>query len=213
MGIQERKIREFEQRGQEILDAALSLFESDDWEQVTVEQIAKKSEVGKGTVYKHFESKNEIYVRLAIRFQKYMAAEIALIDQSLPVLDKLRCQLRVAWETHLSSKELHRVFMFCSRSEFRAQLPSNLLKEMQEAEGQVSFFSHKLMQEGIEQGLFADKPIHLLLFGLQAIFWGAIQLIWSGYLGDIDHEQHLEEVTSFMMAGLVQHDQSLLKTQ
>ena len=177
MGIQERKIREFEQRGQEILDAALSLFGSDDWEQVTVEQIAKKSEVGKGTIYKHFESKNEIYVRLAIRFQKRMASEIGLLDQSMPVLDRLRCYIRAAWEMHLSSKELHRVV------------------------------------EGIEQGLFPNKPINLLIFGLQSMFWGAIQLIWSGYLGDIDHEQHLEEVTSFMIAGLVHHNQPIPQTK
>lgn len=209
MGIQERKIREFEHRGQEILDAALSLFESDDWEQVTVEQIAQKSEVGKGTIYKHFESKNEIYVRLAIRFQKRMANEIALVDQSMPVLDRLRYYLRAAWEMHLSSKELHRVFMFCSRAEFRAKLPSKLLAEMQESELKVSAFTHQLMAEGIEQGLFPNKPIHILLFGLQSIFWGAIQLIWSGYLGDIDHEQHLEEVTTFMLAGLVHHDRPI----
>lgn len=213
MGIQERKIREFEQRGQEILDAALSLFGSDDWEQVTVEQIAKKSEVGKGTIYKHFESKNEIYVRLAIRFQKRMASEIGLLDQSMPVLDRLSCYIRAAWEMHLSSKELHRVFMFCSRAEFRAQLPSNLLTEMQEAELRVSIFTHQLMVEGIEQGLFPNKPINLLIFGLQSMFWGAIQLIWSGYLGDIDHEQHLEEVTSFMIAGLVHHNQPIPQTK
>lgn len=212
MGIQERKLREFEQRGQEILDAALSLFESDDWEHVTVDQIAKKSEVGKGTIYKHFESKNEIYVRLAIRFQKRMANEINLIDQSLPVLDRLRCYIRVAWEMHLSSKELHRVFMFCSRAEFRSQLPSKLLAEMQEAELRVSSYTRQLMAEGVKQGLFADKPIHLLIFGLQSIFWGSIQLIWSGYLGDIDHEQHLEEVTSFMITGLVHHNLPIPKT-
>lgn len=206
MGIQERKLREFENRGQEILDAALSLFESDDWEQVTVEQIAQKSEVGKGTIYKHFESKSEIYVRLAIRFQKHIASEINLIDTSLPVLDRLRCYIKVAWEIHLSSKELHRVFMFCSRAEFRSQLPSQLLSDMQDAELQVGSYTYQLMTEGIDRGLFADKPIHLLIFGLQSIFWGSIQLIWSGYLGDIDHEEHLEEVTSFMIAGLVHHN-------
>lgn len=134
-----------------------------------------------------------------------MAEQINLIDQSLPVLDRLRCYIQVAWEMHLSSKELPRVFMFCSRAEFRSQLPSQLLSDMQEAELRLGSYTHQLMIEGIEQGLFADKPIHLLIFGLQSIFWGSIQLIWSGYLGKIDHKEHLEEVSSFMINGLVHH--------
>ena len=62
----ERKIREFERREQEILSAALELFAGERWESVTVTQIAKQAGIGKGTVYKHFASKDEIYARLAL---------------------------------------------------------------------------------------------------------------------------------------------------
>ena len=110
MSVQDRKSREFERRGREILAAALSLFESDDWEQVTVEAIAQTAEVGKGTIYKHFASKDEIYARLAMDFQRRIVAASAVIDASLPVIDRFRQHLQVAWEMHLSSKELHRVF-------------------------------------------------------------------------------------------------------
>ena len=63
MGISERREREFQRREGEILDAALELFSADDWQSVTIDQIARRAEIGKGTVYLHFASKDEIYAR------------------------------------------------------------------------------------------------------------------------------------------------------
>ena len=209
MSVQDRKSREFERRGREILAAALSLFESDDWEQVTVEAIAQTAEVGKGTIYKHFASKDEIYARLAMDFQRRILAASAVIDASLPVIDRFRQHLQVAWEMHLSSKELHRVFLYCSRTEFRSRLMPDTLSELQAIEAQVAMPTQALVIEGIEQGIFPRKPVSLLLFGAQSAFWGGVQLVWSGYLGDIDRAQHLEELTNFLLAGLIYNDRRL----
>ena len=51
MGIQERKERVFKGREKEILQAALRLFDGDDWQLVTIERIAQEAEIGKGTVF------------------------------------------------------------------------------------------------------------------------------------------------------------------
>lgn len=209
MSTQDRKHREFERRGQDILGAALSLFQSDDWEHVTVDAIAKKSDVSKGTMYKHFASKDEIYARLAMQFQQQIIKESAGIDGALPLLERFRRHLQVAWEVHLSSKELHRVFLYSSRSEFRSRLPRALLDELQLIEAAVANPTVQLVSEGIELGIFPRKPISQLLFGAQAAFWGGIQLVWSGYLGDIDRAQHLEELNNFLLAGLIYNDKPL----
>lgn len=34
-----------------------------DWQTVTIEQIAERAEIGKGTIYKHFKTKDEILYR------------------------------------------------------------------------------------------------------------------------------------------------------
>ena len=115
MSTHDRKAREFERRGQDILATALALFESDEWEQVTVDQIAQAAEVGKGTIYKHFASKDDIYAHLAIDFQRGILQKFAAVDATLPVVERFRQHLRAGWEMHLSSKELHRVFLYCSR--------------------------------------------------------------------------------------------------
>lgn len=203
MSLQDRKTREFERRGREILDAALALFKGDDWEHVTVEQIARQAEVGKGTVYKHFVSKDEIYARLAMAFQRQMLARLGDIDPQLPVIERFHLHLKVAWEVHLSSQELHRVFLYCSRSEFRSRLPDNVLADLQQVEEKVARPTYLLVEEGIAQGKFPRKPLDLLLFGAQSAFWGAIQLVWSGYLGAIDRADYLNEISTFVLVGLV----------
>lgn len=209
MSIQDRKTREFERRGQEILAAALALFQSDDWEGVTVDQIAHEAEVAKGTIYKHFASKDEIYARLAIEFQRRTLLAQSQIDPALPVLDRLRLHLQCAWEMHLSSKELHRVFMYCSRGEFRSRLPASLSDELSDAELAVNRPVQSMLEQGMDEGLFPRKPMGQLLFGAQAAFWGAIQLVWSGYLGDIDRRLYLDELTQFILAGLIYQDRRI----
>ncbi|MFZ2651662.1 MAG: TetR/AcrR family transcriptional regulator [Burkholderiaceae bacterium] len=209
MSVQDRKSREFERRGQEILDAALRLFKSDAWEDVTVEQIAQQAEIGKGTIYKHFASKDEIYARLAIDFQHRTLARLNEVEPALPVTERFRRYLQCAWKLHLSSKELHRVFLYCSRSEFRAGLPAAVLEDLQRVDQEVSLPLESLLAEGIEQGVFPRKPVAHLLFGARAAFWGAIQMIWSGYLGEIDRGEYLEELTNFVLAGLVYQDRRI----
>src|SRR5574344_1654231 len=63
-----RKVREFKRREQEILDTALSLFLAHGEDSVTVELIADTVGIGKGTIYKHFKSKAEIYLRLMLDY-------------------------------------------------------------------------------------------------------------------------------------------------
>nr|WP_067290131.1 TetR/AcrR family transcriptional regulator [Marinobacterium profundum] len=204
-----RKSRQFALRGQEILDAALVLFQSDSWEDVTVAEIAQQAEVGKGTIYKHFASKDEIYAQLAMLFQRQILARFSIIDPQLPVIERFRQNMCAAWEVHLSSKELHRVFLYCSRSGFRSRLSPATLGEMLAIEQQIAQPTHLLIAEGVEQGIFPPKPLAKLLFGAQSAFWGAIQLVWSGYLGDIDQAEHLDDLTRFILAGLIYHDQPI----
>lgn len=70
MPLQDRKQRQFASREREILTAALELCSTPDWETVTVSEIARRAEVGKGTLYKHFASKDELLFRLMMDFYR-----------------------------------------------------------------------------------------------------------------------------------------------
>jgi TetR/AcrR family transcriptional regulator len=60
MGISERKEREREQRRNDIIDAAESIFFFQGVANSTMEDIADKAELSKGTLYLYFKSKEDI---------------------------------------------------------------------------------------------------------------------------------------------------------
>ena len=75
-----RKVREFRRREQEILDTALKLFLEQGEDSVTVEMIADAVGIGKGTIYKHFKSKAEIYLRLMLDYERDLNALLHSAD-------------------------------------------------------------------------------------------------------------------------------------
>lgn len=210
MGIQERKEREFKRREKEILNSALGLFNRDDWQSITVEQISQEAEIGKGTVYKHFQSKEEIYARLALDFHWQILYKLRRLDPAQDVISQLREMTRIFWEEHLKSREQHRVAMYCMRDDFRNSLSEATRQEFEALDAAYMEIIHRPIQQGIDEGIFPRKPIPLLIFGAQAALNGAIMLAWSGCLAkDADPAQYLEEITNFILAGLVYQDRRI----
>lgn len=66
--IREKK-KLFLNREQRIISAALELFLSEGIDRVTVSKIAAAVGIGKGTVYKHFLTKNEILIRIMLDYE------------------------------------------------------------------------------------------------------------------------------------------------
>jgi len=65
MGVKERKIREKELRRREILKAAEKLFSGRKGLEATMDDLAEKTELGKGTLYLYFPNKESILQALA----------------------------------------------------------------------------------------------------------------------------------------------------
>lgn len=64
MGIKERKIREKENRRKEILETAEKLFSGKKGLEATMDDLAAKTELGKGTLYLYFPNKKSILTAL-----------------------------------------------------------------------------------------------------------------------------------------------------
>ncbi|MFX1418796.1 MAG: TetR/AcrR family transcriptional regulator [Promethearchaeota archaeon] len=62
-----RKERETQLRKQIILEVAEKKFLSKGYEETTMDEIASESEFSKGTVYKYFVSKDELYIAIGIK--------------------------------------------------------------------------------------------------------------------------------------------------
>lgn len=77
MGTQERKLRERERRRQAILDAAESLFFEMGLEKSTMDMLAEKTELSKGTLYLYFASKDQVYYAIHVRAKKLLCQYLA----------------------------------------------------------------------------------------------------------------------------------------
>jgi AcrR family transcriptional regulator len=204
VGIAERKEREFRRREREILDAALDLFATEAWQAVTVEQVADRAEIGKGTVYKHFASKDEIYARLAMEFQRRALEKLERVDPALPVMQRLRLLIRVFWDQHRGGREYHRLVQYCEREDFRRSLPAEVQEELGALDARFEAQVHRLLQEGIDEGILPRKPIPALVFGPLAALQGAARMIWGGCLErETEPGQYVEEITNFILAGML----------
>lgn len=203
MGVLERKEREFRRREREILDAALALFGTEDWQAVTVEQIAERAEIGKGTVYKHFASKDEIYARLAGDFQRRAVEQLERIDPTLPVLQRLRLIIAVFWESHLSGTEYQHLVQYCEREDFRKSLPAEAQSEMAQLDARFQAAIDRVLQDGIDQGILPAKPREALVLGPVAALNGATRMACNCMPPGVTPDQYLSELTNFILAGML----------
>jgi len=67
MGIAERKEREKQQRREEIIQAAEDVFFNKGFELATMDDIAAKAELSKGTLYIYFKNKEDLHMAVARR--------------------------------------------------------------------------------------------------------------------------------------------------
>jgi AcrR family transcriptional regulator len=82
MGIAERKEREKQQRRAEIVEAAEAVFFSKGFEKSTMDDIAEKAELSKGTLYLYFKSKEDLHMAVA-----HMA--ISMLKSSMDGIENL----------------------------------------------------------------------------------------------------------------------------
>lgn len=72
------KKKKFLARETTIRDSAISLLKNTDIDSVTVSLIARHAGIGKGTIYKHFLSKTEIFIRIVSDYERSICENIRL---------------------------------------------------------------------------------------------------------------------------------------
>jgi AcrR family transcriptional regulator len=83
MGIAERKEREKQQRREEIIRAAEEVFFSSGFDEATMDDIAERAELSKGTLYLYFKSKEDLHTEVAHK-------ATAMLSQAMVGIDKIK---------------------------------------------------------------------------------------------------------------------------
>ncbi len=203
MTVLERKEREFQQREDQILSAALSLFNRDDWQTVTIDQIAAKAEIGKGTIYKHFESKDQIYAKLVVRFHENVVRELRKIDLTQAPLKVIGETLDVFWRAHGISSEHKRLVRYCEREDFKRLIGDKLSQELDSLDNELNSIIIPVIERGIKEGALIDRPVEHLMLSLHASMVGLVEMDGVECVEtNLSVEQKYQVVKEFALRGI-----------
>ncbi len=202
----DRKKREFERREVELLDTALELFSKPNWESVTIEQIARAADIGKGTVYKHFASKDEMLFRLMLRFYRgLLQAFQQEFREDEDILDCFRRVFEYAFRYHLEHREYRYVVEYCKRIDFKERADESWHKSFLELDQAFKDWGDPMILAAMDRGQIEKRPLAQISLGLHACFDGAVDMLWAGkdWCPHGDEEEIIDSVTAFMMSGFI----------
>ncbi|MEN6440101.1 MAG: TetR/AcrR family transcriptional regulator [Syntrophobacter sp.] len=127
-----RREREKQRQRQEMLEVALGLFSKKGYHQVSMHEIAEKSEFAIGTLYKFFQNKEELYRALVFELcDRFEDAIVKALEGEDDVVEKLRTYIRAKSEKLRSNLPFVRLFLAERRGvsfNLRAGFDEELLK-------------------------------------------------------------------------------------
>ena len=183
MSSEERRKKEKENRKNSILKAARKLFFERGFKSVTVDLIAAKAEVSKGSIYLYFDSKEEIYTQILIS---------ANID-SHKVWDVFAKKGRTASEAltafaheyvcyFLDNNELFRILMTFMLQAENMNLTDEQNTQLIHTTNENVHVIAEILQRGVESGEFiAGMDVRRMQFAIWGLLNGVISLyIYTG---------------------------------
>ncbi|MFD2574572.1 TetR/AcrR family transcriptional regulator [Spirosoma soli] len=176
MGVIERKQREKAYRETSILEAAKKVFLTKGLIAATIDDIAAEAELGKGTLYRHYRSKEDIMLAISERATSELYAlfaKAAEVDDS--GLEKL---LRMTREYYAFVMENPAYFGFIAF--FESPLPTTNAGVVYETTNAIFELFQTVLQQGMSDGsMRTDFKANLMANTLWASCNGMMQFIVS----------------------------------
>ncbi|MBU2552050.1 MAG: TetR/AcrR family transcriptional regulator [Proteobacteria bacterium] len=195
MGSKERRAREKNKRIAQIQKAARTVFLKKGYQNATMEEIATRAEVSKGTVYFYFKSKDELYVSLMIPHIEKLRDLLEVFERRLieeetgPDFDLIAEVYHIFVQTYEFDPEGVHIYQIFQLNDLFPVMPQ-ATKDRVVALGQANFtMLRRMIEFCIERGLLRDvAPLPLVDF-LWGAFLGVIQLQKSKRA--LHHKDHL----------------------
>ncbi|MHA6492885.1 TetR/AcrR family transcriptional regulator [Pseudomonas borbori] len=198
--------QQFEQRENAILAAARTLFREQPWDRVTIAEVAVAAGIGKGTVYKHFSSKEALYARLVVDLSRVNLDELRAVHAAHPPSEAMRQVIRRAFEQMLADPIQAQLGQYCDRPAFQERLDAPYRAQFQQLEHDYMLFFGQLLNDTLDQGELTAETCQHLLWGVEACVNGVMSRIAAGgfahWAEPIALDDYFARVTDFIIAGL-----------
>jgi len=200
LGFEERRKRERENRKNAILKAARKLFFDKGFRQVTVEDIAKKAELSKGSIYLYFNSKEEIYSQILLNdIDKFHERVADILQYSSGASDALVRLTEIYVDFFLNDRELFRILMNFMLHNNDMNLPEDINDHLIKTTNRTVSIIEQVFKFGIEKGEF---PPEINLRMNRNAIWGLLNGIISLHLFTGKESKREEVIRSTIKAGL-----------
>jgi len=200
VGLEERRKREKENRKNAILKAARKLFFDRGFKNVTVESIARKAELSKGSVYLYFKSKEDIYTQILLsdidKFHKVMANLMEAGQSSSAMLMGLA---NIYADFFMNDRELFRIMMNYMLNIDHMNLPEEIDHLIVNATNKTIDIIEEIFMMGVRAGEF---PPYIDLRQKRNAIWGLLNGIISLHLFTGTEEKRAERIRSTIQTGL-----------
>lgn len=156
MGVAARREREKLHRRNTILEAARHLFFEKGY-RTTMDEIAERAELSKGTLYIYFKSKDELYVSVIVEGFRILEKRMqeALAKAEGPE-EKVKAVYYAFVDHCLESREYFRITQYFLTEDARENTSRELIDAINMDSMSLLEYGVRAIQEGIEEGVFRD---------------------------------------------------------
>jgi uroporphyrinogen-III synthase/AcrR family transcriptional regulator len=198
MLIKEKKDVRKQKKRDRILDAAAELFSQKSYHEVMMEDVAKLTDVAKGTVYNYFESKEELYFTIMrIRMENLISTLKSKIETHENSIDSLRL-----FVSHLY------MFMMKYQNFFRIYQKDNLTKtipaseELTTLENQLNQIIKNIIKSGKSESLFRNIDEEFAISLILGAIYAAVQKGIDNNINEDEKRLERGKVFEFIIHGL-----------
>jgi AcrR family transcriptional regulator len=180
VGLLERRVKEKDSRKKLILRSARSLFFKKGFNKVTVDEIAKSAELGKGSIYLYFDSKEEIYAQILLSdIDNFNRRVSVLLEKGSSATDLLTEFSYIYIDFFLNDGELFRILMAYMLQPAKMNLPEKLNAQILNANASSINVIGQILQLGVDSKEFSAE---VNIKQNQNALWGLLNGIISLYI-------------------------------
>jgi AcrR family transcriptional regulator len=164
-----RKEREYLRHRQEILKVALKLFSEKGFHNVSMHEIAEKSEFAVGTLYKFFSNKEDLYRALMLEASNvFHSSLMAALSTSGSELEKIRACVEAKIKVFMDNLDYVRLYMAETQGvsfNVKTSLDPEIMDRYEKFLKQLA----RVFENGIKKRLFKKFDPYLLAVALDGI--------------------------------------------
>jgi AcrR family transcriptional regulator len=180
VGLLERRGKEKDNRKKLILKSARTLFFKKGFNNVTVDEIAKSSELGKGSIYLYFNSKEEIYAQILLNdIEDFNQQVSVLLNKKKIAADLLVEFSNIYVDFFFNDGELFRILMTYMLQPAKMNLTEKLNSQILTANARSIDVIGKILKLGVSSKEFSAN---INIKQNQNAIWGLLNGIISLYI-------------------------------